>query len=327
MTKTKISLLLLNLFLFTLMIINPALAQPTPDPLPSWSEGPVKQTIINFVNQVSDPHNATYVPPSNRIATFDNDGTLWVEKPIYIQVVFLLQRLKKLASSNPELANYPHIQEALAGNYDSLSKQDIINLIMTTHAGVTQEEFNKLAKEFYNTAIHPHFQKLYKKLTYQPMIELLEYLRSKEFITYICTGGGMDFVRMIAEENYGIPPEQVIGTNILKEIQRKDNKNVLIRIPELVPPINDKAGKPIHIDRHIGKKPILAVGNSDGDIEMLEYTHTLEDKNTLALLLNHDDEQREYKYNLGTEKALIEAKKQGWIIVSMKKDFQQIFIK
>ncbi|WP_243397394.1 HAD family hydrolase [Crocosphaera subtropica] len=299
----------------------------TGDPLPSWNEGTNKQTIINFVENVTDPENPNYVAPELRIATFDNDGTLWAEKPMYFQAAFSLSRIRELAPKFPEWKDKQPFKAVLENDQDYLANitvNELLEIAMVTHAGMSQKEFEQEAKEFLDTAKHPRFNQLYKQVIYQPMLELLTYLQNKQFKTYICSGGGLDFIRLFSEEAYDIAPENVIGSNIFKTYEIVSNHSQFIRQPQLIEPINDKAGKPVNIERFIGKKPMLAVGNSDGDIEMMQYT-VIEHQPSLALLLHHDDEIREYRYTKGTEKALELAKEYNWKVISMKQDFKQVF--
>ena len=297
------------------------------NPLPSWNEGNNKQTIINFVESISDPENSNYVAPALRIATFDNDGTLWAEKPLYFQAVFTLSRIRDLAPNYPEWKEKQPFKAVLENDQEYLENiavNELLEMVRVTHAGMSQQEFDQEAKQFLNTVKHPRFQKLYKQVIYQPMLELIAYLQAKEFETYICSAGGLDFMRLFSEEAYRIAPEYVIGSSILKKYEIVANKSQLIRQPQLIEPINDKKGKPVNIERYIGKKPIIAMGNSDGDIEMMEYT-VINHQPSLALLLHHDDEIREYRYTKGTEKALELAKEYHWHIISMKQDFKQVF--
>lgn len=297
------------------------------DPLTSWNNGINKQIIINFVESVTDPQNSNYVEPKNRIAMFDNDGTLWTEKPVYFQVAFILNRIQNLAPQYPEWNQKQPFKAVLEGDrkyLERISIPELLEMVMVTHAGMNQEGFERQAKTFLKTAKHPRFQKLYKKLIYQPMLELISYLKANDFSVYICSGGGLDFMRIFSEETYNIPPENVIGSSILKEFKITSDGYELIRKAEILPPINDREGKPVNINRYIGKKPLIAVGNSDGDIEMMEYT-VIGQSSSLALLVHHDDEEREYSYTQGTEKALELAKKYNWKVISIKQDFRQVY--
>jgi phosphoserine phosphatase len=306
-----------------------AMAQGTiADPLPSWNEGQPKQTIIKFVRDVTDPNSKNYLPLGDRIAVFDNDGNLWQEKPLYVQLAFVLDQIKILAPQHPEWKTEEPFRTLLTDPNPDLkslgSVENLMKLVLATHAGMSQTEFETQVKQFFKTAQHPRFKQPYTKLIYQPMVELVGYLKLNDFDVYICTGGGIDFVRAISEDAYGIPPEKVIGSAVQKTFEINEKGVNFIRQPKLVEPINDKAGKPVNIDRYIGKKPAIAVGNSDGDIQMLQYTDS-NPKPNLELLLHHDDPEREYSYTKGTEKALILAKENDWTVISMKEDFKRIF--
>lgn len=317
------------LFLIAFIQIKPVTAQISIDyPLPSWNQGTTKQTIIAFVEKITDPALETYIPPSDRIATFDNDGTLWTEKPLYIQVAFSLYNLKKLAPQYPEWQREELfkalLNQGVEGIRDLKIPDDILPLILATHTGMSDPEFENAVNQFFKETKHPRFNRSYNQLIYQPMVELINYLKLNDFQVYICSGGEIDFIRTISEDAYGIPPQNVIGTAVEKEFMINNNQVTLMRQPQFVSPINDKVGKPVNIKRYIGKKPVIAVGNSDGDIEMLQYTDSqaLPD---LELLLHHDDPQREYDYNEGTEKALQLAKENNWTVISLEKDFKQVF--
>ncbi len=315
--------------IFTLSLPNYCLANNNYfNMLNSWNEGNVKQTIINFVNDVTNPQSSNFVPPENRIAVFDNDGTLWIEKPTYVQVFFMMSRLQELSSQHPEWQDKEPFKAVLSQNWQylqTINVKQLIELIMATHAGMNQTEFEQQAQQFFDTATHPQLKRLYTELVFQPMLELLEYLRINDFKIYICSAGGRDFMRQFAPEVYGIQSENIIGSTINKKMTLKDSKITLTRLSEIVNPINDREGKPVYIEREIGKKPILAVGNSDGDIQMMEYTTINNNLPSLAILVHHDDSDREYSYTEGTEKALQLAEKYDWQIVSMKKDFKQIY--
>lgn len=320
--------LIIIFIILTVTFTNISMAQTlSNDPLPSWNEGNNKQTIINFVESITDPKNSNYVSPQLRIATFDNDGTLWAEKPIYFQAAFTIARLKELAPNYPEWKEKQPFKAVLENDQkylENITVNELLEMVMITHAGMSQAEFDQEATQFLNTAKHPRFQRLYKEVIYQPMLELIAYLQANEFKTYICSGGGLDFIRLFSEKTYNISPEYVIGSSILKKYEIDSNNTQLIRQPHLIQPINDKEGKPVNIERYIGKTPIIAVGNSDGDIEMMQYT-VVNHQPSLALLLHHDDEIREYNYTKGTEKALKLAKKYNWRVISMKQDFKQVF--
>jgi phosphoglycolate phosphatase-like HAD superfamily hydrolase len=300
------------------------------DPLPSWNNGPAKQAILDFAAAVITPGSSDFVPPAERIATFDNDGTLWCEKPAYIQLFFALQRLKELATADPTLLAQPAYKAAAEGDltyFDSLypgNLTELMKLLFDTHAGMTQAEFEAQVFAFLSQAVHPRYGCPFKQLVYQPMIELIRYLEANEFKVFIATAGGMSFVRVVSEEIYGIPREQVIGSNIAYETRLTDAGPVLFRKAGIVDPISDGPGKPVSIELHIGRKPILAVGNADGDIHMLWYSQTHHHK-SLQLLLRHDDSEREYAYDAGAEKAQQLAAVHNWQVISMTQDFQQVF--
>ena len=296
------------------------------DPLPSWNDTAAKKRIRAFVAEVTNPESPRYVPPEARIAVFDNDGTLWAEKPLYIQAAFVFARVKALAERHPEWKDRQPFQAVLENDREKLAHLDVpdlLQLIAATHADMTRREFREIARRWLEQARHPNGAR-YTALVYQPMLELLRYLRDEGFQTWICTGGGIEFVRLVAKELYGIPPERVIGSSSRMVFELQEGRAVFRRKAELVPPINDKAGKPVLIQRHIGRKPILAFGNSDGDIEMMQYA-TAGEGPSLALLLHHDDAEREFSYTKGTEKALVEAEKRKWTVVSIRRDFGKVF--
>jgi hypothetical protein len=300
------------------------------DPLPSWNQGNVKARILNFVKNITNSENTNYIIPEDRIAVFDNDGTLWAEKPTYFQGFFVLDRLEELSKSNPEISRNPHFQQLLNKNFTNLellSKKDIMSLVMLTHSNITQHEFNKMVHKWAETAHHPQTQKRFVQMVYQPMNELIDFLKINDFKTFIVTGGGIDFIREALSNLYGIPPDQIIGSSIkFKYINGTNGGNsTILREPELAS-FNDKEVKPENIQLHIGKVPVFAAGNSDGDFEMLRYTA---DNNSvgksLEILVHHDDGVREYSYDTGSENVLIEAQRRNWTVVSMKDDFRIIY--
>jgi phosphoserine phosphatase len=300
------------------------------EPLSLWNKTPTRQVILDFVAAIVTPSSPDFIPPAERIATFDNDGTLWCEKPAYIQLLFGLQRLKEQAATDPALLAQPAYKAAAAGDlayFDSLYPENItelMKLIFDTHAGMTQAEFEAQAITFLSQAIHPRYGRPFKQLTYQPMIELIRYLEANEFKVFIASAGGMSFVRTVSEEIYGIPREQVIGSNVAYETRMTDAGPVLFRKPGLVEPISDGPGKPVNIELHIGRKPILAAGNADGDIHMLWYSQTSPCR-SLQLLLRHDDSEREYAYDAGAEKAQQLAAVRSWHVISMQEDYLRVF--
>ncbi len=303
------------------------------DPLPSWNQSRSRQEIELFVKAVTRPGALTFLPPAHRIAVFDNDGTLWCEQPIYFQLLFTIDRVKALAPQHPEWKEQMPYSALLAGDYDrlhSMKQQELLDVIMTTHAGMTTEEFDKIVRAWIATAKHPKTGKLLTKMVYQPMLEMLAYLRANGFKTYIVSGGGVEFMRPWTEAVYGIPPEQVIGSSIRTVYESRGGKPVLIRKAEL-DFIDDKEGKPIAIHKHIGRPPEMAFGNSDGDYQMLEWTtRDCSFRARLGILIHHTDAAREFAYDrmshIGKlEAALDEAPKRGWVVVDMKNDWKTIF--
>lgn len=304
---------------------------PADDPLPSWREGATKEAIVEFVHRVTDPGGPSFVPEEKRVATFDNDGTLWVSHPIYTQFQFAFDRVKQLAPEHPEWKNEQPYKAILEGDrafLEQLSPHDVVDLVMKTHAGMTPETFEGIVREWLATTLHPRYGVPYTKLAYLPMQELLTWLRARGFRTFIVTGGGIEFVRAFALETYGVPPWQVVGSSIRSTYELVDGKGRIMRLPE-VEFIDDGAGKPVGISSHIGVRPIAAFGNSDGDIEMLEYTDSGPGPR-LAMLVHHDDPKREYGYTCDTKvgalcKGVDLAKERGWILISMKEDWRRIF--
>jgi phosphoglycolate phosphatase-like HAD superfamily hydrolase len=302
-----------------------ASAQAT-DPLGSWNEGKTKQSILEFVKKVTTPGSPDFVPPAERIATFDNDGTLWAEKPMYVQLLFALDRVKALAPQHPEWKEKEPFAALLKGDVKAAmagGEQAVVEIVAATHAGMTTEAFEKIVKDWIATARNPQTNRLCTEMVYQPMLELLAFLRASGFKTFIVTGGGIAFVRPWADPVYGIPPEQVVGSSVKLKFEMRDDKPVLMRLPE-INFIDDKEGKPIGIQMHIGLRPIAAFGNSDGDLQMLEWA-TAGKGARLALLVHHTDAQREYAYNQGAVKALDEAQAKGWTVVNMKQDWKVIY--
>lgn len=300
------------------------------EPLASWADGSTKRAILGFMAAITDESGPRYVPPVERVATFDNDGTLWVEKPAYIQLIFAIQRLKEMSKADPGLLDRPAFQAAARddmGYFGALYPGDIpalMQAIFDSHAGMSQRQFERLAYDFLSNARHPRFGVPYKLCIYQPMLELMTYLKGNGFKVYIASAGGMSFMRTVSEEIYGVSRENVIGSNITFEIGREDGKLILLRKPGLVDPPDDGPGKPVNIELHIGRPPIVAGGNSKGDIEMLEFAEA-SGLPFLNLLLHHDDAEREYAYDGGAEKALRLAEEHGWTVISMKNDFRTVF--
>jgi phosphoglycolate phosphatase-like HAD superfamily hydrolase len=314
-----------------LALAGPLSAREDADPLPSW-KGASKKRIVEFVRQVTDKDGKDYVRPAERIATFDNDGTLWCEQPFYVQGIFVLEQVKALAPKNPSWKDKQPFKAVLEGDLIEMAKfgeKEFVQLLGATHAGMTTQAYAESATKWLASAKHPRFKRLYKECVYQPMLELLAYLRKNGFKTFIASGGGVDFIRCFAEDAYGIPPERVIGTSGKTRFEvDKDGNTKLIKLPELLS-LDDGPGKPVNIHLHVGRRPILAFGNSDGDLQMLQYTASGKGKR-LALLLHHDDDRREYAYDRKSkvgrlDKALDEAKKRDWTVVSMKNDFKKVF--
>ena len=307
-------------------------AQPV-DPLPSWHDGTAKQKIIDFVEAVTREGGADYVAPDERIATFDNDGTLWVEYPMYTQVLFAFERVKELAPQHPEWKTRQPFKALLEGDMKTVGAagmKGLMEIILATHSGMTATEFAEEAGTWLRDTQHPKFKRPYAQAIYQPQLELLEYLRANGFRTFIVSGGGIAFMRPITQEAYGIPPEQVVGSSVVSEFQVKDGKAVVVRQPK-IDFVNDKAGKPVGIYQHIGRRPILAFGNSDSDMQMIEYT-TAGNGPGLGLYVHHTDADREFAYDrkshVGTlDKALDQADAKGWVIVDMQKDWKTVFPK
>jgi len=308
------------------------------DPLPSWNDSSIsKQAILEFVKVTTDESRPTFIPAAERIATFDNDGTLWPSHPMYTQLAFALDRIRELAPQHPEWKTQQPFKAVLDNDMKALAaagEKGLIELVMTSHAGMSTDEFEAIVSDWFNTAQHPRFKKRYTELAYKPMVELLEYLRANGFKTYIVSGGGIEFMRPMTEAVYGVPPEQVIGSSIETRYEMRDGKPVLMRLPK-VHFIDDKTGKPVGINEFIGRRPVAAFGNSDGDREMLEWTGA-GDGTRLMMLVLHDDAEREYAYGpanglpdskFGTfsQATMDEAGKKGWVVISMKDDWKQIF--
>ncbi|MEI9935759.1 MAG: HAD family hydrolase [Pseudomonadota bacterium] len=304
---------------------------PLAEPLPSWNDGATKQAIMSFVARVTTPGGKDFVPVPERIATFDNDGTLWSEQPIYIQFAFALDRVHELAPQHPEWKSTEPFKSVLAGDLKGAlagGEKALLELIIATHADTTTEEFSLTVRRWFSTAKHPKNGRLYTDCVYQPMLELLTFLRANGFKTFIVSGGGVEFMRVITEKVYGIPPEQVVGTTGKLRFELRDGKAVIVREPA-VAFVNDKEGKPVGIELHIGRRPIAAFGNSDGDQQMLEWTAAGPGAR-LMLLVHHTDAEREVAYDRTSpigklDKALDEANAKGWVVVSMKDDWKTIF--
>src|SRR5256714_2158318 len=302
------------------------------DPLSSWNDTGPKKAIVEFVAKVTKEGSPDFVPPEQRIATFDNDGTLWCEQPMYFQMLFALDRVKALAPQHPEWKTKEPFASLLKGDVkDALAggERTMLEIIIVTHAGMTTAEFEQIVADWIATAKHPKFKRPYTECIYQPMVELLAYLRANGFKTFIVSGGGIEFMRPWTEKAYGIPPEQVVGSSIKTKYEMRDGKPVLMRLPEMNF-VDDKTGKPVGINSHIGRRPIAAFGNSDGDQQMLEWTQAGNGR-LMMLLVHHDDAVREFAYGaeskIGTfsDALMAEAKKNGWTVISMKDDWKTIF--
>ena len=328
MTKNMRTIPRLLLALISMVILSPVQAK---DALPSWNDGQAKQAIISFVQKVTRKGGPDFVSPAERIAVFDNDGTLWPEQPFYFQGLFIVDRVHELASQHPDWKEKQPFKAVLESDWKALvdtGERGLIELGMATHANMTTDEFNQIVEAWLAIAKHPRFNRPYTDLAYQPMLELLGLLRANGFKTFIVSGGGVEFIRVWAEPVYGIPPEQVIGSRIKTKFELRDGKPVLLRLPE-IDFIDDKAGKPVGIHEHIGRRPIAAFGNSDGDLQMLQWT-TAGTGPRFGLVVHHDDAQREYAYDRQSlvgklDKALDEATLQGWTAVSMAKDWKRVF--
>ena len=308
-----------------------ALVCPAQDALPSWNAGQAKQAILDFVARATRSGSPDFVPLEERIATFDNDGTLWVEQPIYTQFAFAIDRLKAAAPRHPEWIQEQPFRAALSGDLDAFAatgEKGVLAVMMATHAGFTTDAFEKIVKEWTASARHPRFQRRYTECVYQPMLEVLAYFRKNGFKTYIVSGGGVEFMRPWTEAIYGVVPEQVIGSSIRTRFDYRGGQPVLKRLPE-VNFVDDKGGKPVAINQVIGRRPVAAFGNSDGDQQMLEWTAAGKGAR-LMLLVHHTDAQREYAYDRKSavgrlDSALDEARLRGWIVVDMKRDWKTVF--
>lgn len=301
--------------------------------LPSWNDGASRKAIVDFVAAVTKDGGEKFVAVEDRIAVFDNDGTLWTEHPVYFQLGFVLDRVKALAPQHPEWKENEPFKSVLAGDLKGVAatgEKGLMDLLMETHANVSTDEFNAIVKDWFATARHPKFNRPYNELTFQPMHELLDYLRANGFKTYIVSGGGVEFMRPMTETMYGIPPEQVIGSRIVTKYMLKDGKPLLMREPK-VDFVDDGPGKPVGINAIIGRRPIFVAGNSDGDYEMLRWS-TAGAGPRLGIIVHHTDAEREYAYDRDThfgklDKAMAEAPERGWVLVDMKNDWKTIYAK
>lgn len=301
------------------------------DPLPSWNEGATKSAIVAFVEKVTNKHSPDFVPVPERIATFDNDGNLWAEQPMYFQLIYMIDRVKEMAPDHPEWESEEPFASVLKGDIKGIAasgKAGLMKLFAETHAGMTTEQFTATATEWIETARHPTTGRLYTQMIYQPMLELLHYLRDNQFKTFIVSGGGIEFMRPWTERVYGIPPEQIVGSSLQLKYEVRDGTPVIIKMPD-IDLIDDKVGKPVGIQSHIGRRPLFASGNSDGDFQMLEWT-TSGDGARFGLIVHHTDAEREWAYDRDShigklDQALDEAPARGWIVIDMKNDWNTIF--
>jgi phosphoserine phosphatase len=304
------------------------------DPLPSWNDGPAKRGILAFVAKVTQEGSPDFLPPAERIAVYDNDGTLWPENPMPFQAAFALDELKRRVVTQPELASDPMVQAALAGDLGRLLAGEhldgLMRVLALTHAGMTTDEFRDAVEAWLRTARHPRFGRPYDELTYQPMQELLRHLRANGFKNFIVSGGGADFMRVWVERVYGIPPEQVVGSTARTTFELRDGGPVLTKTLDHLF-VNDKAGKPVGIHQFIGRRPTMCLGNSDGDHAMLQYTTIANPRPSLGLIVHHTDGEREYAYDAETKstgklvEALEEAPRRGWLVADMKQDWNAVF--
>lgn len=307
-------------------------AEAAVDPLPSWHDAGAKAKIMEFVRTVTDPDDPGFVEPSLRIATFDHDGTLWVEQPMYAEMAFALHRVRELAQVHPEWRTQEPFRAVLERDRQALvaaGSQALVEVVVASHTGMSATLFETIVEEWIRDARHPDLERPYTELVYQPQLELLRYLESKGFKTFIVSGGSVEFMRVFSEKVYGIPPERVVGSAIETRYEVQGGKPSLFRLQE-IDFVNDKAGKPVGIHEHVGRRPILAFGNSDGDFEMLQWTTLGSGGSRMGLILHHDDAEREYAYDrasrVGTlDRALEAAEDSGWVVVSMKRDWKTVF--
>lgn len=324
---------LLNVLVVSVLLLASAAGASfaQPDPLASWNEGPAKAAITDFVAKVTDESGTHFVEPDDRIAVFDNDGTLWSEQPVYFQFAFALDRIRAMAPDHPEWKDVEPFKSVLAGDMKGLAssgEKGLLEVLAATHAGMTTEEFSTIVADWLASARHPRFDRPYNRLVYQPQLELLAYLRANGFKTFIVSGGGVEFMRVFAQEAYGIPPEQVVGSSGKVTLEVRDGRPVLVKQPE-VEFVDDGSGKPVGINRFIGKRPVFAFGNSDGDLEMLEWTAAGDGARFMGIV-HHTDAEREWAYdresNVGKlDKALDEARQKDWAVVDMKDDWLTIY--
>lgn len=301
------------------------------DALPSWTDSAAKKAIVAFVGKVTTEGGEDYVPPDQRIAVFDNDGTLWAEKPLYTQLLFAVDRVKALSNAHPEWQTKEPFASVLKGDLKAAlagGERALLELVMASHAGMTTAEFAAVVEDWMAAARHPEKDRAYTKMVYQPMLEVLDYLRANGFRTFIVSGGGIEFMRPWSNEVYGVPPEQVIGSSIKTKFEIRNGKPVLVRLPELNF-LDDKEGKPVAINQHIGRKPIMSFGNSDGDLQMMQWTCDREGP-SLCVYVHHTDAAREWAYDRESsvgkfDKGLDEAEAKGWTVIDMKNDWATVF--
>ena len=326
-----------RVLLLCVLVVLGGCATVRTDPLPSWNDGPAKQSIVDLVRQTTEASSSQFVPAERRVATFDQDGTLWVEQPMYTQILFALDRVKDVVRAQPALANEEPFKAVVTGDREAMSKfseRDLFKIVAASEAGLSVEAFHDVVRQWLATARHPKFQRPYTELVYAPMLEAMKYLRANGYRTYIVTGGGQEFVRAFAETVYGVPPEQVVGTMFKINYEMRDGKPALIHAPDLFF-VNDKDGKPVGINMVIGRRPQAAFGNSDGDQQMLEWaTGTAGAR--LGMIVLHDDAAREFAYGPAaglpdskvgtfTQALYDEAKRNGWTVISMKRDWKRVF--
>ena len=319
-------------FIGAAMLAVATAAQAQEDPLPSWNDGTPKTAILDFVAAVTTEGGSDFVPVDARVATFDNDGTLWVEHPMYAQLAFALDRVKALAPERPEWKTTQPFQAVLEGDMKALAaagQKGLMEIVAATHTGISTEDFTQIASDWIATAKDPRWGKPYTELVYQPMLELLDYLRANGFRTYIVSGGGIEFMRPWTERVYGVPPAQVVGSSTETKFEIVDGKPALMRLPK-IDFVDDGPGKPVGINAHIGQRPIAAFGNSDGDMQMLQYATMAAPGRTLGMIVHHTDAEREYAYDRETDfgrldKAMDDAPAEGWILVDMAKDWKAVF--
>jgi phosphoserine phosphatase len=302
------------------------------DPLPSWRNGPTKDAIVSFVETSVAPDSTSYVPPAERIATFDNDGTLWAEQPVYFQLIYVVDKAKDMLEADPDLGDaHPALKAAADGDLNALlgdGHKGLLEAVALTHSGMMTDEYKASVSSWISEARHPTHDRRYDEMVYQPMLELLSYLRANGYKTYIVSGGGIDFIRVFSEEVYGIPPEQVIGSSVQSEFVLNGETAETVKSPDIFF-IDDKEGKPVAINHHIGRRPVIAVGNSDGDLQMLQYASS-DGRPALGILVHHTDAGREWAYDRDgpvgkLDNALDQAEERGWTVIDMKTDWRTVF--